>query len=68
MRITKYFQKVLVFLLMCSILVALPGSYTCAAVYTNQLDFSDWTPLDITIEGVFGLADSDGTVISEPQN
>lgn len=44
------------------------GSYSGAAVYTNQHDFSDCTPLDITIEGVFGLADSDGTVISEPQN
>ena len=43
------------------------GSYTVAAVYTNQLDFSDCTPVDITIEGVFGMADSDEVVVLEKQ-
>ena len=41
------------------------GSYSVAAKYTGQLDFSDYTPVDITIEGVFGLADSNGKVIQE---
>lgn len=44
------------------------GSYTGAARYTNQLDFSDCTPVDITIEGVFGMGDSDETIILERQN
>jgi len=41
------------------------GSYAAAAKYTGQLDFSDYMPVDITIEGVFGLADSNGKVILE---
>lgn len=41
------------------------GSYTEAAKYTGQLDFSNATPLDITLEGTFGLADSDGNIITE---
>lgn len=43
------------------------GSYSGAAVYTNQLDFSNCTPLDIIIEGVYGLGDSNETVILEHQ-
>lgn len=39
------------------------GSYSVAAKYTEQLDFSDATPLDITIEGVFGKADHEGNII-----
>ena len=38
------------------------GSYSGAAKYTNYLDFSNATPVDLTIEGVFGLADSEGAV------
>lgn len=41
------------------------GSYTYAAKYTGQLDFSDVTPVDLTIKGVFGLADSEGKLILE---
>ena len=41
------------------------GSYSVGAKYTEQLNFSDATPVDITIEGVFGMDDSDGTVILE---
>ena len=44
------------------------GSYTVAAKYTEQLDFSDSTPVDITLEGVFGVADSDGNVVLEQQD
>lgn len=43
------------------------GSYSVGAKYTEQLDFSNVTPIDITIEGVFGMADSNGTVILEHQ-
>ena len=38
------------------------GSYTGAGKYTEQLDFSDGTPIDITIEGVFGMSDNKGNV------
>ncbi|MBQ6518082.1 MAG: hypothetical protein IJI14_05135 [Anaerolineaceae bacterium] len=41
------------------------GSYTEAAKYTGQFDFSNAAPLDITLEGTFGLADSDGNIITE---
>ena len=36
------------------------GSYTYAAMYTGRLDYSDMVPMDITLEGTFGLADSEG--------
>ena len=39
------------------------GSYSVAAKYTGQLDFSGAAPVDITIEGVFGMDDSDGMMI-----
>ncbi len=35
------------------------GSYTEGAKYTEQLDFSNAKPVDITMEGIFGMADSD---------
>ena len=38
------------------------GSYSAAAKYTGHLDFSDAVPSDMTIEGIFGMADSDGKV------
>ena len=38
------------------------GSYSGAAKYTGQLDFSHIIPIDKTIEGVFGMADSDGAL------
>ena len=38
------------------------GSYTGAAKYTGQLDFSNAKPIDLTIEGVFGIADTTGMV------
>ena len=38
------------------------GSYTYAAMYTGRLDYSDMVPMDITLEGTFGLADSEGKV------
>lgn len=38
------------------------GSYTGAAKYTGQLDLSGAIPMDLTIEGVYGIADSDGIV------
>ena len=41
------------------------GSYSGAAKYTGQLDFSDAMPIDVTIEGVFGMADTAGMVILE---
>ena len=41
------------------------GSYSGAAKYTNYLDFSNAVPMDITIKGVFGMADSEGNVILE---
>ena len=41
------------------------GSYSGAAKYTSQLDFSNAVPIDITIEGVFGVADTTGKVILE---
>jgi len=44
------------------------GSYTGAAKYTEQLNFSDSTPVDITLEGVFGVADSDGNIVLEQQD
>ena len=47
----------------CDKIWHITGSYSFAAKYTGQLDFSRLTPLDITVEGVFGMADSDGTVI-----
>ena len=39
------------------------GSYSGAAKYTGKLDFSNAVPIDLTIEGVFGMADTKGTVI-----
>ena len=36
------------------------GSYTESAKYTEYLDFSNAKPVDITIEGTFGIGDSDG--------
>ena len=36
------------------------GSYTYAAMYTGRLDYSDMVPMDITLQGTFGLADSEG--------
>ena len=44
------------------------GSYSVAAKYTGQLDFSDYTPVGITIEGVFGLVDSNGKVVLGKQD
>ena len=44
------------------------GSYTGGGKYTDQLDFANGTPLDITIEGVFGMSDNDGNVTLERQN
>lgn len=41
------------------------GSYTIGGKYTEQLDFSDATPVDVTLTGVFGLGDSDGTITFE---
>lgn len=41
------------------------GSYTGAAQYTGQLDFSSAMPVDLTIAGVFGMADSTGRVVLE---
>ena len=41
------------------------GSYSGAAKYTGRLDFSDAIPIDLTIEGVFGLGDSTGKLILE---
>ena len=47
----------------CDRIWHITGSYTAAAKYTGALDFSDAMPLDITLEGVYGKADSDGNVI-----
>ena len=44
------------------------GSYTGEAKYTGQLDFSDGTPIDITVEGVFGMSDNDENLIIKQQN
>ena len=41
------------------------GSYSGAAKYTGQLDFSNAMPIYLTIEGVFGLGDTTGMVIHE---
>ncbi len=41
------------------------GSYSGAAKYTGRLDFSDAIPIDLTIEGVFGLGDNTGKLILE---
>ena len=49
----------------CDRIWHITGSYTGAAKYTGQLDFSNAIPIDVTIEGVFGLADSAGKVILE---
>ena len=38
------------------------GSYTGGGKYTEQLDFSEGKPTDITIEGVFGMSDNDGNI------
>ena len=43
------------------------GSYSVGAKYTGRLDFSNLTPADRTIEGVFGMGDSNGRVILEQQ-
>ena len=42
------------------------GSYTTAAKYTGLLDFSDVVPVDVTLEGVFGMGANDGTFTLEP--
>ncbi len=39
------------------------GSYTGEARFTEQLGFSDGIPIDITIEGIFGMSDNDDNVI-----
>ena len=52
----------------CDRIWHITGSYTVAEKYTGQLNFSDATPIDITITGVFGMADSDGNVILAPRN
>ena len=44
------------------------GSYTVAGQYTAQLDYADGTPIDITIEGVFGLCVDDKSLTLEQQN
>ena len=44
------------------------GSYTGEARYTGQLDFSEGTPIDITIKGVFGMSDNDENVTIKQQN
>ena len=49
----------------CKKIWHITGSYTIAAKYTGQLDFSDLTHVDITIKGVFGLGDSNGKIILE---
>ena len=40
---------------------------TIRVPYTERLDFSDSTPVDITIEGVFGMSDNDGNITLEQQ-
>ena len=52
----------------CDKQLHITGSYSVAAKYTGQLDFSGVTPIEITIEGVFGIADSDGAVILGQQD
>lgn len=44
------------------------GSYTGGGKYTERLDFSDGTPVDITIEGTFGVSDNNGNITLEPQS
>ncbi len=41
------------------------GSYTVGAKYTGLLDFLNAIPVDMTIEGVFGIGDSNGIIILE---
>lgn len=40
------------------------GSYTEAGKYTENLDFAAAAPLDITIFGTFGIADSDDNIFT----
>jgi len=47
----------------CNRIWHITGSYTGAAKYTEHLDFSTARPMDLTLEGVFGMADSSGLVI-----
>lgn len=49
----------------CDKIWHITGSYSYAAKYTGELDFANGAPIEATIEGVFGVADSDGTVILE---
>ena len=44
------------------------GSYTVAGQYTAQLDYAHGTPIDVTIEGVFGLCVDDKSLTLEQQN
>ena len=52
----------------CDKIWHITGSYSAAAKYTGQLDFSHITPIDQTIEGVFGIGDSDEAVILDQQD
>ena len=52
----------------CDKIWHITGSYSTDAKYTGQLDFSGMTPIDITIHGVFGMEDSNGTVIHTPSS
>ena len=49
----------------CDKIWHITGSYSVGAKYTEQLDFSNGTPINLTIEGIFGIADSDGNVTLE---
>ena len=44
------------------------GSYSVAGQYTAQLDYADGTPIDMTIEGVFGLCIEDKSLTLEQQD
>lgn len=58
-------EKIQDYLDSCKKIWHITGSYTIAAKYTGQLDFSDVTPVDLTLKGVFGLGDSEGKLILE---
>ena len=44
------------------------GSYSGAAMYSKQLDFSHAIPIDITITGIFGMGDSNEAVRLDQQD
>ncbi len=61
-------EKMQEYIMECDKIWHITGSYTKGGKYTEQLDFSDATPVDIMIKGVFGIGDSKGNIILENES